>query len=208
MARSVDRSWCVERCNERGICFEVAPGGYRCVCYDPEVESTTCGSEAASTKPAAATITPTWELMAAALFGFIVLLGVLVVICGHWRRRCRTCLDRGRLSIWLQAVHVDGAKATPIPNSNVRTFDVDNREGTLKSRTPATALPLLSVSMTNGSPSLGATRIGAVNKSQEFDFFLSEFAFRSFELHSDLFDFCEHLIYIVDVFIGGFGGDY
>ncbi|VDO99013.1 unnamed protein product [Heligmosomoides polygyrus] len=31
MARSVDRSFCTDRCNERGVCFLV-DGAHRCLC--------------------------------------------------------------------------------------------------------------------------------------------------------------------------------
>ncbi|CAJ0593202.1 unnamed protein product [Cylicocyclus nassatus] len=57
---------------------------------------------------------------------------------------------------------MDRAKATPVLNGDVRALNVDDWKGTLKPRTPATAFPELSVSMTKGRPNLGATRMGAV----------------------------------------------
>ncbi|CAJ0588810.1 unnamed protein product [Cylicocyclus nassatus] len=97
MPHSVDRSFCFGRCNERGVCFMVDGGSYRCVCYDAEASSPDCGSGATSTVAAtAAGAHLTYEQVAALAFGFAGLYGFKRFMWTVRRRRPSLMVTLGR----------------------------------------------------------------------------------------------------------------
>ncbi|RCN39533.1 hypothetical protein ANCCAN_14534 [Ancylostoma caninum] len=95
MASSVDRSFCLARCSDRGVCFASAEEHF-CVCYDVDVDPSDCSPLSTST-----TIPDSSEgfwiswlllcLVGTALLGVFWAVGWLVV---RFRRRYRVVLVR------------------------------------------------------------------------------------------------------------------
>ncbi|CAJ0593199.1 unnamed protein product [Cylicocyclus nassatus] len=112
MPESVDRSFCAERCNERGVCFGLGAGEFKCVCYEADDFSASCNG--ATTTPSEEAERVNWELIAALVVALVVLMSFLAVCCGFWRRRCRECVDGGIRAVLREAARRCG-EASPGP---------------------------------------------------------------------------------------------
>ncbi|CAJ0589520.1 unnamed protein product [Cylicocyclus nassatus] len=112
MPQSVDKSFCVERCNERGVCFGLGAGEFKCVCYEADDFSASCNG--ATTTPSEEAERVNWELIAALVVALVVLMSFLAVCCGFWRRRCRECVDGGIRAVLREAARRCG-EASPGP---------------------------------------------------------------------------------------------
>ncbi|VDO84726.1 unnamed protein product [Heligmosomoides polygyrus] len=95
MAHSVDRSFCLSRCFEKGVCFAV-DGTYRCLCDDGRI-SEDCAPIRWTSSPIPTLVATAEEddplyvlpLIAVFMLGMALLLGVVQVICCYVRREAR-----------------------------------------------------------------------------------------------------------------------
>ncbi|CAJ0597519.1 unnamed protein product [Cylicocyclus nassatus] len=93
MWQSVDRSFCMDRCSERGVCFGLGGKEFKCVCYEVDDYSMNCNGVTTTVPMEADRVD--WALIAALSIALILLMSFLAVCVGFWRRRCRECFDGG-----------------------------------------------------------------------------------------------------------------